>query len=101
MAYFEDFEEDGIGGIEYMELEYSMFSQEPKIKYTFQKCKNKWIMRDGQEIEIKDMETSHIINSLNMILKICNKEGWKATNYNIYNRLRQELNNRNKLTEIY
>jgi hypothetical protein len=55
-------------------------------------------MRDGKEIDIKDMETTHIINSLNMVLKICKKEGWKATNYNIYNELRKELNNRNKLT---
>ena len=53
-------------------------------------------MKDGKEIDIKDMETSHIINSLNMVLKICKKEGWKATNYNIYNKLRKELERRNK-----
>ena len=64
--------------------------------YVFQDCKDKWITKEGILIEIKDMETSHIINSLNMVLKICKKEGWKATNYNIYNKLRKELERRNK-----
>ena len=30
-----------------------------------------WTMRDGTEILIKDMETSHIINSINMINRNC------------------------------
>ena len=94
MSYHEDFEENLLGSLEYSDFEHYAFIQEPVIKYTFQRCKNKWIMRDGKEIEIKDMETSHIINSLNMVLKICKKEGWKATNYNIYNKLRKELDNR-------
>ena len=96
MSYFEDFEEDRIGSIEYSHFEHYTFLQEPKIKYTFQRCKDKWIMRNGQEIDIKDMETTHIINSLNMLLKICKKENWKATSFNIYNNLRKELDSRNK-----
>ncbi|MBY6838744.1 hypothetical protein [Clostridium botulinum] len=95
MSYFEDFEEDKIGDIEYSDFEQYMFL-EPKIKYTFQRCKNKWTMRNGQEIDIKDMKTTHIINSLNMVLKICNKEGWKPNKYSIYNKLRKELESRKK-----
>lgn len=96
MSYFEDFEEDKVGDIEYSDFEQYTFLQEPKIKYTFQRCKNKWIMRNGQEIDIKDMETTHIINSLNMVLKICSKEGWKPNKYSIYNKLKKELENRKK-----
>ena len=70
MSYFEDFEEDRIGDIEYSDFEEYMFWKEPKPKYAFQICKDKWIMKNGLEIEIKIMETTHIINSLNMILKI-------------------------------
>lgn len=95
MSYFEDFEEDRLGSLEYSDFEHYTFLQESQIKYTFQRCKDKWIMRDGRAIAIKNMETSHIINSLNIVSKICQKEGWKATNYNIYNKLRKELDLRN------
>ena len=90
MSYFEDFEEHLLGSLEYSDFEQYILSQEPK-KYILTKTQDKWIMRNGQEIDIKDMETTHIINSLNMVLRLCKKKGCKATDYNIYNKLRREL----------
>lgn len=95
MSYYEDFEENLLGSLEHDDAILNRYKEEFEVEYVFQKCKDKWIMKNGQEIVIKDMTTKHIINSLNMILKICQFEGWKATDYNIYNKLRKELDRRN------
>ena len=59
--------------------------------YTVEFCKDKWKTRDGQILELKDMTKNHIINSLNMILRICNREHLNPNRYKIYNNLRKEL----------
>ena len=58
--------------------------------------RKKWKTRDRKILELKDMTKNHIINSLNMILRICNREHLNPNSYKIYNNLRKELKRRNK-----
>ena len=89
MSYFEDFEEWKLGEEEW---NYNLVDNiEPK-KYIFQTLNNKWKTRKGEVMKVSEMTTNHIINSLNKILRICNKEGWNATDYPIYRHLINELN---------
>jgi len=60
-------------------------------KYVFQNCRNKWITKDGIEIEVKDMSTKHIENSIAMIDNICSKECISVNSHEIYNILNEEL----------
>ena len=94
MSYFEDFEEDRIGSLEWEEEYFNYISKINRPKYVFQTLNNTWKTREGKVVELKDMSKNHIINSLNMILKICNREGWKAEKFIIYNNLRKELKKR-------
>ena len=92
MSYFEDFEEWKLGEEEWS---YNPIDDiEPTKKYVFQTLNNKWKTREGKVMKLSEMTTDHIINSLNMILRACNREGWKATDYPIYIHLRKELKNR-------
>ena len=93
MSYFEDFEEWRIGDLDYDELQ----SMPKRTRYyAFEFCKDKWKTRDGQILELKDMTKNHIINSLNVILRICYREHLNPNSYKIYNNLRKELKRRNK-----
>lgn len=101
MSYFEDFEEYMIGDECCSDFEYYMLSKRPKTKSYFNRDNGeKWIMKNGTKINVEDMKTDYIINSLNMILRMCSKEGWKPNKYSIYNKLRKELENRKNRGEI-
>ena len=91
MSYFEDFEEWKLGEEEW---NYNLVDNiEPK-KYIFQTLNNKWKTRKGEVMKVSEMTTNHIINCLNMILRICNREGRNAEKFIIYNNLRKELKRR-------
>lgn len=90
MSYFEDFEEDKIGSLEYDDY----YSVNTKPQYTYQTLTTKWKTRDGQILELKDMKKDHIINCLNMILNSCRKNKWNPNNYQIYRELRKEFDKR-------
>lgn len=68
------------------------------FKYTFQKCSDKWITRNGKILELKDMNKRHLINSMNMIERICFHENWNCMDFIIYQNLLKEINNRNIIT---
>lgn len=90
MSYFEDFEEYRIGSLEYEDLP----DVSPRKHYVFEGLTNKWKTREGVVLELKDMTKSHLINSLNMILRICKRENLKPNSYKIYNNLKRELKKR-------
>lgn len=65
--------------------------------YVFQDCTDKWKTIKGEEILPEDMTTLHIQNSINMINKICEKDGLEPTDYIIYNKLVAEIKSRQKM----
>jgi len=62
--------------------------------YTFEHCTDKWEMKNGQKIKPKDMTTIHLINSINMVRRICKDEGMCPDNYMIFGKMCDELNKR-------
>ena len=57
-----------------------------------------WVCKDGREIQIKDMSTTHIINSIAMIQRsIRNGQPWRTEYLPL---LQEELDNRQFLVAI-
>lgn len=65
-------------------------------KYTFQQCTDKWVTINGEVLELKDMSTEHLINSIHMIERICAHEKWNCKDFVIYRNLLKELKNRER-----
>ena len=62
--------------------------------YPFEKCTDKWIAKDGKEMNVEDMTTNHIKNAINMVKRICNEEKLVSSDYEIVARLNDELRER-------
>ena len=89
MSYFEDFEEDKLGSIEF---DYLMA---PRIRtYSFQRCEDKWINIHGEEVELKSMETKYLYNCISMINRICYAENLDPSDYRIYDLILEEISSR-------
>jgi|GEM_PF-4301677 len=64
-------------------------------KYPFMECTNKWMTKNGEELELASMTRKHLKNCKSMIESICHDEKLNATDYIIYNNIVEELNIKN------
>ena len=78
--------------IEILQKAKEIFSE--RERFPFEKCTDKWISKNGEELDIRCMETKHIINSIALVDRTCGAEGLTPTNYSIYNKLKKELGTR-------
>lgn len=71
---------------------YKKYVLKEKPKYPFMECTNKWITKNGDELDLPNMTRKHLKNCKAMIESICHDEKLNATDYIIYNNIIKELN---------